>query len=458
MASKQSSRAGWRRATFLPEWQARKRSSTSSHSRRLLFENLEGRVLLAADWQNPLNRLDVSDNGVVTPFDALTVINELSLRRIGGGTGRLPPRPADWPPGELVDADGSGTVSPFDALLVINALNGDRQSPTITAGLLADTAPHGTFNSDGVTSRATITGQVHDALTGVASLQAQLDSGPFVFVDYDPRLGNFTFDPSFSPGGLPDRAHTVHFQARDSVGNASPVTDVSFTLDTQDPLPPAVALSLTSALGEPQDGTTNAARVTLVGNTDPHITVMLSGTNRSALSTSRGDFQLPGVALELGDNLLSLKATDVAGNASEFHTTLRRVDSPGKPDPVLFWNHVALEAIQQDATTPPVATRMLAMMHAAMYDVVSNLEGTPSYYAVLPPPAGASPEAAVSAAAQRVLAYLYPGQAATLDTTLANALADVPEGPAKTDGLQFGATIGEAVIALRRRRLERVCG
>ena len=54
----------------------------------------------------------------------------------------------------------------------------------------------------------------------------------------------------------------------------------------------------------------------------------------------------------------------------------------------------------------------------------------------------------MSAAAQRVLAYLYPGQAATLDTTLANALADVPEGPAKTDGLQFGATIGEAVISL----------
>ena len=414
-------------------------------------------MLLAADWQNSLNRLDVSDNGVVTPLDALTVINELNLRRISDGTGQLPPRPPDWPPGDLMDTDGSGSVSPFDALLVINALNGDRQPPTMTAGLLADTAPHGTFNSDGVTFNATITGQVHDALTGVASLQAQLDQGPLVFVNYDPRLGNFTLDPSLSPGGIPDGEHTIHFLARDSVGNLSPATDVSFTLDTLDPLPPAVALSLTSALGAPQDGTTNAARVTLVGHTDPNITVMLRGTNRSALSSSRGDFQFPGVTLDIGDNVLSFEATDVAGNASEFHTTLHRVDSSGAPDPVLFWNHAALEAIRLDATTPPVATRMLAMMHAAMYDVVSNLEGTPSYYAVLPPPAGASPVAAVSAAAHRVLSYLYPGQAATLDAALTTALASVPDGLAKTDGLQFGTTIGEAVIALRRRRLGHVC-
>ena len=336
MASKRSSRVGPRRAMFLPVWRAGKRFSTASGNRRLLFENLEGRVLLAADWQNSLNRLDISDNGVVTPFDALTVINELNLRRISDGTGQLPPRPPNWPPGDLIDADGSGSVSPFDALLVINALNGDRQPPTLTAGLLADTAPHGTFNSDGVTFSAIITGQVHDVLTGVASLQAQLDVGPLVFVSYDPRLGTFTLDPSLFSGGIPDGAHTIHFLARDSVGNLSPATDVSFTLDTLDPVPPAVALSLTSALGAPQDGTTNAARVTLVGHTDPNTTVTFAGTTRSALSTSRGDFQFPSVTLDIGDNLVSLEATDVAGNASAFHTTLHRVDGAGRRIPCCF--------------------------------------------------------------------------------------------------------------------------
>ena len=165
------------------------------------------------------------------------------------------------------------------------------------------------------------------------------------------------------------------------------------------------------------------------------------------------------MALELGDNLLSLKATDVAGNASEFHTTLRRVDSPGKPDPVLFWNHVALEAIQQDATTPPVATRMLAMMHAAMYDVVSNLEGTPSYYAVLPPPAGASPEAAVSAAAQRMLrvSLSRPGGHAGHD------LGQRPGGRAGRASQDGWPPIRDrdrrgGDCAACRRRLGRVCG
>ena len=245
---------------------------------------------------------------MVTPIDALVVINELNLRRISDERGQLPPRPLDWPPGDLIDTNGDGSVSPIDALLVINALDGDRQPPIITVGLLADTAPQGMFNNDGVTFSATLVGKVQDALTGVASLQAQVDSGPLVSVNYDPRLGNFTFDPSLSPGGIPDGEHTIHFHARDARGNLSPLTDVSFTLDTLAPIPPAFALSLTSALGDPQDGTTNAGRVTLVGHTDPGINVALAGSNLSALSSSSGDFQLPGVALDIGDNLLSVEA------------------------------------------------------------------------------------------------------------------------------------------------------
>ena len=249
MASKRSSRVGPRRAVrFSPRGGLESDLPRRSVTAGCCSKAWRGECSWRPIGRIPSTELDISDNGVVTPFDALTVINELNLRRISDGTGQLPPRPPDWPPGELIDADGSGSVSPFDALLVINALNGDRQPPTLTAGLLADTAPHGTFNSDGVTSSATITGQVQDALTGVASLQAQIDRGSLVFVNYDPRLGNFTWDPSLSPGGLPDGQHTIHFLARDSVGNLSPTTDVSFTLDTLDPLPPAVALSLTSAL------------------------------------------------------------------------------------------------------------------------------------------------------------------------------------------------------------------
>lgn len=46
-------------------------------SRGLSLELLEDRALLASDWQNPINRLDVDDSGLVTPLDALVVINAL---------------------------------------------------------------------------------------------------------------------------------------------------------------------------------------------------------------------------------------------------------------------------------------------------------------------------------------------------------------------------------------------
>ena len=79
MASRRSSNVGPCRAASSPAWRARKQSLAAHCHCQLLFENLERRLLLAADWQNAFNRLDVSDNGLVTPLDALVIINELNL-------------------------------------------------------------------------------------------------------------------------------------------------------------------------------------------------------------------------------------------------------------------------------------------------------------------------------------------------------------------------------------------
>ena len=75
-----------------------------------------------APWQNPRNPLDVDDNGVVIPSDALAVINELTAR----GIRALDPPPLATPPFEpppYIDVDGNDFLSPIDALLVINFLN-----------------------------------------------------------------------------------------------------------------------------------------------------------------------------------------------------------------------------------------------------------------------------------------------------------------------------------------------
>ena len=68
-------------------------------------------------WQNPVNRYDVNDDGVVSIADAVVVINDLNaygVRELSLGDGGLQ---------RYLDVSGDGFVSPHDALLVINLLN-----------------------------------------------------------------------------------------------------------------------------------------------------------------------------------------------------------------------------------------------------------------------------------------------------------------------------------------------
>lgn len=71
-------------------------------------------------WTNPRNRLDVSDNQVVDPLDALQVINRLNT--LGPGSLSLP-EAADELQSPFLDTDGDGQVMPHDVLLVVNDLN-----------------------------------------------------------------------------------------------------------------------------------------------------------------------------------------------------------------------------------------------------------------------------------------------------------------------------------------------
>jgi len=77
-------------------------------------------------WQNPLNPLDTSNDGLVAPIDALLVINELNKNN----SHALPPKPLD-PSTGMIDVDGDNIVAPLDALLVINFLNQQAAAATL---------------------------------------------------------------------------------------------------------------------------------------------------------------------------------------------------------------------------------------------------------------------------------------------------------------------------------------
>jgi hypothetical protein len=89
------------------------------------------------------------------------------------------------------------------------------------------------------------------------------------------------------------------------------------------------------------------------------------------------------------------------------------------------------------------------MESLAVYDTISAIDGTPGYLVNLTAPADTSPEAAVAAAADRILDDLYPAQAASFDAQLATELAAIPDGQGKTDGVSFGNAVANAIIALR---------
>ena len=128
------------------------------------------------------------------------------------------------------------------------------------------------------------------------------------------------------------------------------------------------------------------------------------------------------------------------------------------PNAVSVWNEIAANTI----IVPPAATGTpeerqpnysvdLATMHVAIYDAVVAITGTHKPYAITPTTAaaGASMEAAVSAAAYNVLRGLFPARSGVYQGTYDSLLQTIPEGDAKARGVALGAEVARGILAMR---------
>jgi hypothetical protein len=119
---------------------------------------------------------------------------------------------------------------------------------------------------------------------------------------------------------------------------------------------------------------------------------------------------------------------------------------------VLYWNDQALNAIRLARTPPPIASHHLATVHAAIHDSVAGITRTHrAWQGDASAPAGASMDAAIASSAFTVISTLW-GQAANPENyrrAYDQALAAIPDGPAKADGIAFGRKMAETVLALR---------
>lgn len=128
-------------------------------------------------------------------------------------------------------------------------------------------------------------------------------------------------------------------------------------------------------------------------------------------------------------------------------------DTPPGLDPqvVLDWSDHARTVLQAETGSqdPLVGTRSLAMVHLAMHDAVNAVDRQYQPYAHATMDTQADAVAAAATAAHRVLAGLFPAQAASLDARLADSLAAVPDGRAETKGIALGQQVAAEMLQRR---------
>jgi hypothetical protein len=119
---------------------------------------------------------------------------------------------------------------------------------------------------------------------------------------------------------------------------------------------------------------------------------------------------------------------------------------------VLYWNEQALNTTRLARNPPPMSSLFLATYHVAIFDAVNGITRTHKGWLVNEAaPAGADIDAAVAGAAHTVMVALWSATAnpVNLQRIYDTALAKIPDGQAKTDGIAWGEKVGKAVLAGR---------
>src|ERR1700747_3758582 len=156
---------------------------------------------------------------------------------------------------------------------------------------------------------------------------------------------------------------------------------------------------------------------------------------------------------------LSLLCASLTGHATNPNSAFNKANqnTPGAADPLLDpvveWNRALLVIVRTpDAQSPTIhPTRSFAIMHAAIYDAVNNINRThrPYFVQFSGISRNASEAAAADAAAHDVLVALYPDFQTALDTKLEQLLATIPDGVHKTQGILVGELVADAILDSR---------
>jgi PAP2 superfamily len=133
-------------------------------------------------------------------------------------------------------------------------------------------------------------------------------------------------------------------------------------------------------------------------------------------------------------------------------------------DPVSNWNSVAVQAVLTAGQNNIVSSRTLAIAQVAIHDALNAIDSRYERYAFTgDAQIGASADAAIAAAARDAIVGAitvgsFPGfglpanqalAVAQVDAAYATALAGIPDGTPKDDGIAIGQAAALAILALR---------
>ena len=161
--------------------------------------------------------------------------------------------------------------------------------------------------------------------------------------------------------------------------------------------------------------------------------------------------------LRLGIASVAIAVTGLAVISASDASSARQSSPKVSAQTAIDWNKIAVSTVLSSSLSPTKfqieGFVYLSYVQAAEYNAVSAISGRyVPYDSTLAAPPGASPRAAVAAAAYTTLAYYFPTLAPSLVSTYTDylnvTLAQLPE-KAKLDGIAVGAAAAGQLIASR---------
>jgi hypothetical protein len=116
-------------------------------------------------------------------------------------------------------------------------------------------------------------------------------------------------------------------------------------------------------------------------------------------------------------------------------------------DVITDWNDKACAIVGKAGPGAP-GHRMMAVVQVAVFEAVNSIDPkyTP-YMEKIAAPRGASIDAAVAAANRATLTELMPAEKAAIDAAYQSAMAAIPDGAAKADGVAVGEKSAAMILA-----------